>query len=316
MMNRSLLPLAFAFSLVAVSAHAGALLRPNIVVDGEVLKLGDIFDNAGAKADVAVARAPAPGRRATLDADWLQRVAMMNGLDWRAQNAFEQSVVERAGVTVTHDQIEAELLSALAGQGVAGDCQIELANRGAQMVVPIGVELKIGVRDLFYDERYKRFTATVEVPANSPSASRMRVTGRVFQTIDIPVLNRQVTRGEVISQRDITWTKMREDVVRRDVAIDPSQIVGMTPRQTVRGGQMVSTADLQKPIAIARGALVTMVLKYGAMSLSTQGHAVEQGSVGDLIRVTNSHSNLTVEGRIEGPNVVSVSLNGATALAN
>ncbi|PKU26010.1 flagellar basal body P-ring formation chaperone FlgA [Telmatospirillum siberiense] len=315
-MNRALLPLAFAFSLVASSAYAGALLRPNVVVDGEVLKLGDLFDNVGAKAEVAIARSPAPGRRATLDADWLQRVAMMNGLDWRPQNAFEQAVVERAGVTLTHDQIEAELLSALAGQGVAGDCQIELANRAAQIVVPVGVDLRIGVRDLFYDSRYKRFTATVEVPANSPSATRLRVTGRVFQTIDIPVLNRQATRGDVITQRDLTWMKMREDVVRRDVAIDPTQIVGMTPRQTIRSGQMVSTADLQKPVAVARGALVTMVLKYGSMSLSTQGHAVEQGSVGDLIRVTNSHSNLTVEGRIEGPNVVSVSLNGATALAN
>lgn len=315
-MNRSLLPLALAFSLVATSAHADALLRPNVVVDGEVLKLGDLFDNVGAKADVAIARAPAPGKRATLDADWLQRVARINGLDWRPQNVFEQAVVERAGVTVTRDQIAAELLVALAGQGVGGDCQVELANRETQIVVPVGVELKIGVRDVYYDERYKRFTATVEVPANSPSATRLRVTGRVFQTIDIPVLNRQVTRGDVITAQDITWIKMREDAVRRDAAIDPSQIVGMTPRQSVRGGQMVSTSELQKPIAVARGALVTMVLKYGAMSLSTQGHAVEQGSVGDLIRVINSHSNLTVEGRIEGQNVVSISMNGAQALAN
>lgn len=315
-MNRLLFPLALAFSLVAVSAHAGALLRPNAVVDGDVVKLGDLFDNVGTKADVAIARAPAPGRRATLDADWLQRVANMNGIDWRPQNAFEQSVVERSGVTVTHDQIEAELLTALAGQGVAGDSQIELANRATQVVVPVGVPLQIGVRDLFYDNHYKRFTATVEVPANSPSATRIRVTGRVFQTVDVPVLSRQVSRGDVIAARDISWAKMREDTIRRDIAIDPSQIVGMTPRQLVRSGQMISTSDLQKPVAVARGALVTMVLKNGSMSLSAQGHAVEQGSVGDVIRVTNSHSNLTVEGRIEGPNMVSVSLNGATALAN
>jgi flagella basal body P-ring formation protein FlgA len=278
--------------------------------------LGDLFDNVGAKADVAVARAPAPGRRATLDADWLQHVANMNGLDWHPQNVFEQAVVERSGVSVTHDQIEAELLSALAGQGVAEGSQIELANRATQIIVPVGVALQIGVRDLFYDARYKRFTATIEVPANSPSATRIRVTGRVFQTVDIPVLAHQIGRGDVITARDIAWTKMREDAIRRDIVTDPGQLIGMTPRQMVRSGQMISTSDLQKPVAVARGALVTMVLKYGAMSLSAQGHAVEQGSVGDVIRVTNSHSNLTVEGKIEGPNMVSVSLNGTTALAN
>jgi flagella basal body P-ring formation protein FlgA len=315
-MNRLLLPLALTFGLAAQSAYASAMLRPNIMVDGDVVKLGDVFDNVGDKADVAIARAPAPGRRATLDADWLQRMANIHGVDWRPQNVFEQAVVERSGVSITHDQIEAELLTALAGQGITEDAQIELANRAVQIIVPVGVSLKIGVRDLFYDSRYKRFTATVEVPANSPSATRVRVTGRVFKSIDVPVLARQINRGDVITARDLTWAKMREDSVRRDVIVDPSEVIGMTPRQTVRSGQMISTSDVQKPIAVPRGALVTMVLKYGAMSLSAQGHAVEQGSVGDVIRVTNSHSNLTVEARIDGPNMVSVSLNGTTALAN
>jgi flagella basal body P-ring formation protein FlgA len=315
-MNRSLLTLALAFGLVAQSAYAGALLRPNVVVDDEVVKLGDLFDNVGPKANVAIARAPAPGHRATLDAEWLQRVANMNGVDWHPQNVFEQAVVERSGVVVTHDQIEAELLTALAGQGVPEGSQIELANRATQIVVPVGASLQVGVRDLFYDSRYKRFTATVEVPANSPSATRVRVSGRIFQTVDVPVLAHLINRGDVITAKDIAWTKMREDALRRDVATDPSQIIGMTPRQSVRAGQMISASELQKPIAVARGALVTMVLKYGAMSLSAQGHAVEQGSVGDVIRITNSHSNLTVEGRVEGPNMVSVSSNGTTALAN
>lgn len=316
-MKRFVLPLAFALCFAAGAAEAGALLHPNVVVDGDVVKLGDLFDNVGAKADVAVARAPAPGRRAVVDADWLQRIANMNGVDWRAENVFEQAVIERSGVTVTHDQIEAELLSALASQGVSpANSQIELANRAAQIVVPIDAQLQIGVRDLSYDSRYKRFTATVEVPANSPSASRMRVTGRVIQTVDVPVLARQIGRGDVINAHDITWTKVREDAIRRDIVVDADQLVGLTPRQTLRSGQMVSTSDLQKPIAVARGALVTMVLKSGTMMLSAQGHAVEQGSVGDVIRVTNSHSNMTVEGKVEGPNMVSVSLAGTTALAN
>ena len=299
------------FSLFAHSALAGALLRPNVVVDGDVVKLGDLFDNVGAKADVAVARAPAPGKRATLDADWLQRVAdderRRSGV---RRTSFEQAVVERSGVSVTHDQIEAELLVALADQGVPADSQIELANRAAQIVVPIGVPLQVGVRDLFYDSHYKRFTATVEVPANvaqrhsacgSPAGSSRPSTFRSWPAR---------SAGAMSSRRsDLTWIKVREDAVRRDILTDADQIIGLTPRQTVAR----RPDDLDEPTCKSRspsprGALVTMVLKYGAMSLTAQGHAVEPGSIGDVIRVTNSHSNLTVEGKVEAPNLVSVSL--------
>jgi len=129
-------------------------------------------------------------------------------------------------------------------------------------------------------------------------------------------MSRPISKGDVIALRDISWTKMREDAIRRDVVLDPDQLVGLTPRQSLRANQMISSSELQRPLMVARGALVTMVLRSGSMSLSAQGHAIEQGSVGDIIRVTNKQSNLTVEGKVEGPNLVSVSPNGATALAN
>lgn len=315
-MNRFLLPLVLVFGLASESALAEALLRPNVVVDGDLVTLGDLFDNVGAKAEVAVARAPLPGKRVTVDADWLQRVAAMNGVNWRPRSAFDQAVVERGGVTIGHDQIESQLLKALAAEGIPQHAEIELANRGTQMTVPVGVPLEIGVRDLYYDPHYKRFTATIEMPANAPDATRMRVSGRVFATVDVPVLARSLGHNEVIGARDLVWTRVRQDTLRRDIITDVDQMIGMEPRQSLRSGQMISTSELQKPIAVARGALVTMVLKHGAMSLSSQGRAIEQGSVGDVIRITNNRSNLTVEGKVEGPNMVSVQLNGATALAN
>ena len=316
-MSRFVPLLALAFGLIWQPALADALLRPNIVVDGEMVKLGDLFDGAGDKFDLSVARAPAPGRRIVVDADWLQRVANMNGLAWRPENVFEQAVIERSGVTITHEQIEPALVAALVGQGVGGSIQVVLANRGAQMIVPVNVTPQVGVRDLLYDNQYNHFTALVEVPADAPNATRIRVSGRVVRTVEIPVLAHPVSSGAVIGARDVTWVKMRQDAVRRDVITTLDQLIGLTPRQTLRSGEMVSTSEVQRPVAVARGALVTMVLRYGAMSLTAQGRAIEQGSVGDVIHVTNTHSNLSVEGRIDAPNVVSVSLGGTTtALAN
>ncbi len=315
-MKRCLALLALLLCLVGRPALAEVTLRSSVMVDGPVVKLGDLFDNIGNKADVAVARAPAPGRRVTVDSDWLRRVAAMNGLDWRPQTVFDQCMIERNGVTITHAQIEATILKALADQNLPAGAQVELANRSMEIVVPVDVPPDMEVRDLSYDSEYKRFNATIEAPAHSPAATRVHVSGRVVSTIEVPVLARPIGRGDIIAARDLVWTRVRQDAVRRDMLVDADHIIGLTPRHELSAGQMVGATDLQKPIVVTRGSLVTMVLQTGSMSLSAQGRAVEEGSVGDVIRVINTHSNLTVEGKITAPNIVTVSLNGVTALAN
>ncbi|MBT5659091.1 MAG: hypothetical protein HOJ02_02930, partial [Rhodospirillaceae bacterium] len=74
-MNKTaLFLLAFAiFGLGAIgTVKAEALvLNRDIVVDDSVVRLGDIFRNTGDKKDIVVAPAPAFGRRAIYDANWL-----------------------------------------------------------------------------------------------------------------------------------------------------------------------------------------------------------------------------------------------------
>lgn len=311
-MQRSTIRLLRALGFAAVvattaqTAWAAAALRPNVVVDADVVKLGDLFDDIGDKASVAVARAPAPGKRVVVDMEWLARVARANGLDWRPASAFEQAVVERSGVTIQQDQIATEVRNALIDQGVPANSDIELNNRGVQITVPLAVSTDVGIRDLVVDARHKSFSATVEVPANTPGAQRVRLTGRFFSTLDIPVLAHAIPHGDIISAHDLTWSKVREDVVRRDAITDADQIIGLTPRQALRPGQMISAADLERPQAVGKGAMVTMTLKVGGMTLTSQGRAIEPGSLGDTIRVVNTRSNITVEAKVDGPNMVSV----------
>ena len=261
---------------------------------------------SAAKISVPVARAPAPGRRVTVDSEWLGRVAHLNGISWQPASSFDQIAVERSSVTISREQIEAELIATLVRQGAAPNIQIELTNGAQQLAVPAESGANIGVQDVTYDEHLKRFSATLEIPANQPNSQRIKVSGRIYSTIDVPVLSHAVPRGEVISSHDLNWIKTREDTLRHDVITDVDQIVGMTPRSPMRVGQMVTNSEIQKPVAIVKGALVTLVLKSGTMTLSAQGRALEQGSLGDTIHVINTHSNLTVEGKVEGPNMVSV----------
>ena len=307
--------------LLALPAFADPILRPAVVVTGDQIRLGDLFDGVGDKASEPVAHAPAPGRREVVDADWLQHVAAMNGLDWKTDDPFLQVVIERAGVTITRERIAEEITSALIAQGVSPDAQVEILNRELLVTVPSDVPTTIAVRDLTYDQGTKHFTAMVVAPAEGPNSTRLAVAGAVYDVEDVPTLAHPLAHGELIAARDLTFVHMRTDKVRRDVILDADQIIGMTPRNSLRTGQTLALADLQHPISVSRGALVTVVLHEGAMTLSIEGRANEPGSVGDIIRVTNTRSNQVIPARVEGPNLVSVGIGvspvpGGVALAN
>jgi flagella basal body P-ring formation protein FlgA len=307
--------------LLAAPAFADAILRPAVVVKGDQILLGDLFDGIGDKASLPVARAPAPGRRAVVEADWLQHVAMLNGLDWKTDDPFLEIVIERAGVTIPRERVVQELTSALVAQGVAPDALVEISNHDLQLTVPTDTANTIAIRDLTYDPGSRHFSATVVAPADSPDPVRLSVAGAVYDVVDVPTLAHPIGHGDVIGARDLTFTRMRADKVRRDVVVDVDQIIGMTPRNTMRSGQPLALSDLEHPIAVARGALVTVVLHEGAMMLSIEGRANEQGSVGDVIRVTNTRSNQVIPARVDGPNQVSVGMgvrpiDAGVALAN
>ena len=142
------------------------------------------------------------------------------------------------------------------------------------------------------------------------------VAGKLYPTIEVPVLTRVIARGDTVLAQDIAMVRMRQDQLRPALITDPGAIVGMAAKVALRANQPIANGDLQKPLAVARGAMVTLVLNYHGMALTAQGRAIDQGSLGDTVRVTNTHSNMTVEGVIDGTNRVRVSLTGPVALAN
>ena len=293
------------------AAAAGALLRSHVLVDGPMVTLGDLFDNVGERGNAQVLRAPPPGTHITVDADWLAHVALVNNVSWKPRDLFDEAVIERTGLTIGRDQIAATVLSALEGRGAPADSTVELEGRTQQMIVATDQSAQLTVRDLFYDRAANRFSATL-----AAGDAKLMIAGKLYPTTEVPVLNHTVGRGETVMAQDITMIRMRQDQLRPSMVTDAGAIVGMAAKVPLRPNLPVAEADLQRPLAVIRGALVTLVLNHQGMALTAQGRAIDQGSMGDTIRVTNTHSNMTVEGVIDGTNRVRVSLTGPVALAN
>lgn len=305
------------FAVPAWAADLPVSLKQTATIHGDVVKLGDLWENLGNKAEVVLAGAPQPGKRIVADARWLAAVAQANAINWQPSSGFDRIVIERPGQVVDMRLIEAELRDALAMEGLPGAFEMEISNRSAlTIMVPANASSMIAIRDVAVDVRNNRFAATVEVPADSPNAVRQRVNGRVFPVSKVPVLVRPLNRGDIISEADIKWIDLRADVARRDIIVDVDQIIGQEPRYPVRADAPLRASELRRPVLVERNAMVTVTLKTANLSLTSQAKATEAGGKGDIIRITNLQSKRTVEAVVEGPGLVSVTPGGPRVLSN
>lgn len=296
-------------SLPAGAAEPGkapALLRSAVTVEGDVIRIGDLFDGMLTNAEVAVARAPAPGDSVVLDARWLSAVARAYGVAWQPASRFDQSVVTRASQLVGTEAIRTALAGDMAARGVVGDIAIQFDGLAPTLKLPVGVEPSIVVQQLNLDTQSGRFSAAVAAPAEGAAAARAVLSGRVFSLTDVPVPVRRLLPGEVIRDGDLEWVQVHADRVTAAIVVDPGHIVGHAPRRPIRAGEPIRANDLQVATMMKRGTLVTMVLETAQMLITTQGRAMEDGAEGALISVMNTSSNRVIKALIVDPTTVSV----------
>ena len=311
---------AIMLALLAAAPAAGAepdgqvVLRGHVVVNSDFILLGDIFTGAGDKAETPVAYTPAPGKRAVFDARWLSRVARAYGLNWRPAGIRDQTIVKRESFVIGREEIEDVILAALIDKGVEPGLNVELSNRILRLHVAGDSTATVAVEDTVYEPRTKRFTAIIVAPADDPSAKRIRVTGRLIEVSDVPVLARRVMSGELIGKGDIEWIKVRSTRLQRDIILDAGDLVGKSPKRGLRAGRPVRASEVRRPLLVSKSSLVTIVLQAPSMLLTSQGRALEQGSDGDTIRVVNTQSNKVIEAQIIGHGRVAVRTLDAVAM--
>ncbi|WP_203291979.1 flagellar basal body P-ring formation chaperone FlgA [Maricaulis parjimensis] len=286
-------------ALVTAPAVAGetVVLRENPSAEGSHITLGDLFTSAGASADVVVARAPAPGSRTSLDVSYVQHIAAEHDLDWANAAGVRRVTVARASRTVDADMLTDMLEGELfAREGSVHD--VQLANSGLVLHAPVESVGGPQIVSLNYDIRSGLLSAEV---APYDGADTVRLTGRAYATVDVPVLARAIPAGTEITGSDVEWVSHRADRLRPDAILDPSDLIGFETRRTLRPGEPLRSYDLQRPVAVERGELITLLFEAPGIQLSVRARALEDAADGEMARFVNLQSNRTVEALVDGP---------------
>lgn len=222
--------------------------------------------------------------------------------------AQQYAAQHAAQVVYALPHIEAVLSAALTSHVPVGRLQIEYDNRAIEVRAPADSG-SLTVQNLYFNNLNGRFAAELVVP-DDRRPIRAPVSGRAYGVVQAPILNRRVNPGDVITVSDVDWIEVRADQLGSDVAATDAQLVGMTPKRGVPLQSPVRLRDVQTPRVVAKGAIVTITYQTDRISLTAQGRSLEEGGVGDVIRVTNTQSNRIVQVTVAGPNLVAVAKPG------
>jgi flagellar basal body P-ring formation protein FlgA len=285
-------------------------LRASVTVTGDLVRIGDLVENAGAVAEVPIFRSPDLGTRGAVPVDRIVEAIRPHHLINIDTRGLAEVSVTRAARTISGQEISTRVTQIVAARRGSSDTHniAVTFDRDARTVqVEANATGELQVIDLNYDQRTGRFDVTLDL-AQSAIIHRqpLRVTGVVYETLDVVVPQRQVERGEVLKASDVT-------IVQRPKAEGPAltdlnTAIGLAARHQLRSGQPLHDTDLMRPDIVQRSEVITLVYEAPGIVLTLRGQAQEAGALGDTIGVLNMESKRVVQGVISAPGRVTVDL--------
>ena len=112
--------------------------------------------------------------------------------------------------------------------------------------------------------------------------------------------------GQLIGSGQVKRVAVTNPDFAGDFATDFSQVEGMITKSTLLPERAISVSSLHEPFAVTHGQQVRLIYKSGTLQITALGMPLQDGSVGELIRVRNADSGLTVSGTVLSPGIVQV----------
>lgn len=138
--------------------------------------------------------------------------------------------------------------------------------------------------------------------------ARLDVDGREVRQLPIrlsvnvmhpAVVTRQAVRaGEKFSSDDVSVVRWPEDKTPPNPIRELSGVVGRTASVFLGPGTVVALNDLYDPPVIHRGAQVSGVVRQGNVELTVAVRAIEDGKMGDVIRVENTDTHKLLKAKV------------------
>ena len=277
------------------------MVRANVTVENDNILLGDIFTNIKRHGNKPIAKSPKFGKNITLPAKWLWKIAKFYNVDWKPTSKFDISIVSRNSILIDEKLIIENINDALF-EYIGDDELMDVIFNSdiPEMHVAIDSDYSVKIKRLKYDKITNRFSVEIIAPATGNIESRIIITGKLYKMIEVALPNRRIMAGEVIRRGDLKWVKTHARKVNRRAILEASQIIGKAAKRTLISGKAILQNSIEPPVLVKRNSLVIITLNTKNMRITTQGKAMNNGSMQENIQIRNLKSNRIIEAMVTG----------------
>jgi len=132
---------------------------------------------------------------------------------------------------------------------------------------------------------------------------------RVKIIMQVIVANRDILPNEQIDADAITYSERQISAVN-EIFQNENDVLGKNSRKKIKKGEIITKSQLTTNKVIKKGQSVNLEVTSGAVRILTTAVAMQDGGVGDFIRLQRKDSNTkqVVEGQVISGNLVQIKL--------
>lgn len=122
------------------------------------------------------------------------------------------------------------------------------------------------------------------------------------------VAKRSLIKGSVLTQEDIYQTEMDAQKLKRGYFIESKELVGLVCKQDISADSPLTPHNIELAKLVHIGEQVTIIASNNNLSISMDGIALNEGALGEMVKVKNLKSKRIIEAAVAGDKKVKVIL--------
>lgn len=131
--------------------------------------------------------------------------------------------------------------------------------------------------------------------------------GSALAGVDLPVPRRTIHPGDEIAPSLLMERRFPDATVQRfAVIVSAGELTGMQARRTLLPGQPIPLNAVAAPQLVKRGQPTRLVFHEGGLVIVAQVEALQSAGAGEVVKVRNIDSGVTVVGTVQSDGTVLV----------
>lgn len=179
------------------------------------------------------------------------------------------------------------------GAGLVEPTFVVSVVRGTRQLAPCGGAVTVEAADTRLPSRMRFIAVCAGV-----GGWRYEFVVRAQISARIAIMANDVAAGKILADEDVLLE--RHDISGiADPVSDPNDVVGLSGKRGLRGGEVLRANLLMSPTMVKRGEAVRIVARHEQIEVSMAGEALDSGARGAAVRVRNANGTV-IRARVTG----------------